>query len=505
MIDAHCGKQLAEKGLSHRAHRRRPRRCWSRRATTPRSAPGRCGAPSSATSRTSSRRLLERQLQPGTVILVDGDDDDTVLTANGEEIGAPIDDLPHARHRRAASSGRRADHAARVRRRRVVARRSPRRELRPAPPARQWRRQRPRRLHLRPVRPPGGASGSATAPTAAPGTRSSKRSSAAAAAGAARPRRARRRRRPAAAAAAAVRSADVVSSADERFSSGIAELDRVLGGGIVPGSLVLVGGEPGIGKSTLLLQVLDARRPPAGARCCSSAARSRRRRSRCAPSASAARPGDIDVLAETELETVLEARRRARRPALVVVDSVQTLYSDALHVGAGQREPGARGDRAASCAWPRTRGAAVFLVGHVTKEGAIAGPRVLEHMVDTVLQFEGDRDRFFRTAARRQEPLRLHQRARRLRDGRARPRGRAPTPPRSSSAERGAGAARACTSPSRARAASWSRSRRSSTRPSWRCRAASRPVSTAIAWPCSWPSSAATAASLWQVPTFLLT
>jgi DNA repair protein RadA/Sms len=190
-----------------------------------------------------------------------------------------------------------------------------------------------------------------------------------------------------------VRLSEVVSSATERFSSGIEELDRVLGGGIVPGSLVLVGGEPGIGKSTLLLQALDnvaAGRPALLVCGEESAAQVKMRAERICKGA-----GNIDVLAETELELVLEAVAAAR-PALVVVDSVQTLYSSAFTSAPGSvsqvREAAGRFLRLA-----KDTGAAVVLVGHVTKEGAIAGPRVLEHMVDTVLQFEGDRYRFYRT------------------------------------------------------------------------------------------------------------
>ncbi len=169
----------------------------------------------------------------------------------------------------------------------------------------------------------------------------------------------------------------------------------MLGGGIVPGSLVLVGGEPGIGKSTLLLQVLDAVGAAGGDRpvmlVCGeeSPAQVKMRAERIC-----AAPGVIQVLAETELETILEVLEECR-PALVVVDSVQTLYSDDLSSAPGSvsqvREATSRFLRLA-----KQSGTAVFLVGHVTKDGAIAGPRVLEHMVDTVLQFEGDRNRFFR-------------------------------------------------------------------------------------------------------------
>lgn len=191
-----------------------------------------------------------------------------------------------------------------------------------------------------------------------------------------------------------VRLGDVISSAIDRYPTGIAELDLVLGGGVVPGSLVLVGGEPGIGKSTLLLQALD--RVSASGRSTllvcgeESAAQVKMRAERICSD-----PDGIEVLAETELELVLDAVAAAR-PDLVVIDSVQTLYSEAFTSAPGSvsqvREAASRFLRLA-----KETGAAVLLVGHVTKEGAIAGPRVLEHMVDTVLQFEGDRTRFYRT------------------------------------------------------------------------------------------------------------
>ncbi len=194
--------------------------------------------------------------------------------------------------------------------------------------------------------------------------------------------------------AAPLRLADVVSSAGERFPSGIDELDRVLGGGIVPGSLVLVGGEPGIGKSTLLLQVLDkvAAAGRSALLVCGeeSAGQVKMRAERIC-----ATPGEIAVLAETRLEPVLEAVAGAR-PAVVVVDSVQTLYSDAFTSAPGSVSQ-VREAAGAFLRLAKETGTAVILVGHVTKEGAIAGPRVLEHMVDTTLQFEGDRHRFYRT------------------------------------------------------------------------------------------------------------
>jgi DNA repair protein RadA/Sms len=193
-------------------------------------------------------------------------------------------------------------------------------------------------------------------------------------------------------ASAAVALSDVVSSSEARYTSGIDELDRVLGGGIVPGSVVLVGGEPGIGKSTLLLQVLDrvGRDRPVLLVCGEeSAAQIRMRAERVCES-----PGAIRVLAETEVDAVLGALE-SERPELLVIDSVQTLYSDALSSAPGTVSQ-VREATGLFMRFAKETGTAVFLVGHVTKDGAIAGPRVLEHMVDTVLQFEGDRNRFFR-------------------------------------------------------------------------------------------------------------
>lgn len=186
---------------------------------------------------------------------------------------------------------------------------------------------------------------------------------------------------------------DEVAAEDaQRIPTGIGELDRVLGGGIVPGSVILIGGDPGIGKSTLLLQALAA-------------VEGRLRtlyvtgeESLTQVSLRARRLGlprlDLPVLAETRLEAVLDTLTQAQ-PGLVVIDSVQTLYSDALEAAPGAvsqlRECAARLVR-----WAKSSQCAIVLVGHVTKEGAIAGPRVLEHMVDTVLYFEHDAGSRFR-------------------------------------------------------------------------------------------------------------
>ncbi len=180
-----------------------------------------------------------------------------------------------------------------------------------------------------------------------------------------------------------------------RLSTGIGELDRVLGGGVVPGSLVLIGGSPGIGKSTLTTMAL-ANLVAAGRRTLyvsaeESAAQIKLRAERLAQTAAL----DIPVIAETDLGAVLATLER-ERPDVCVVDSVQTLHAAALTGAPGSvgqvREVAGEIMRVA-----KTHGIAVLLVGHVTKEGALAGPRVLEHLVDCVLQFEGERERTYRT------------------------------------------------------------------------------------------------------------
>jgi DNA repair protein RadA/Sms len=187
---------------------------------------------------------------------------------------------------------------------------------------------------------------------------------------------------------------DVSVERTPRLHTGIGELDRVLGGGLVPGSLVLLGGSPGIGKSTLTNMALG-HLAGAGRRTLyvsgeESAAQIRLRAERLGASAL-----EVPVLAETDLDAVL-ATLRAERPDACVIDSVQTLASAALDSAPGTvgqvREVATRIAEVA-----KHSGTAVLLVGHVTKEGSLAGPRVLEHLVDCVLQFEGERERTYRT------------------------------------------------------------------------------------------------------------
>jgi DNA repair protein RadA/Sms len=186
---------------------------------------------------------------------------------------------------------------------------------------------------------------------------------------------------------------DIEATDVDRTATGLEELDRALGGGVVEGGVVLIGGDPGIGKSTLLLQALDAlqRRgmntlyvtgEESGAQV---ALRSRRL---------GLDNSQVQVLAEIQLEKIL-ATLQTERPHIAVIDSIQTVYSDQLTSAPGSvaqvRECAAHLTRAA-----KATGTAIVLVGHVTKEGALAGPRVLEHMVDTVLYFEGDTHSSFR-------------------------------------------------------------------------------------------------------------
>ena len=188
------------------------------------------------------------------------------------------------------------------------------------------------------------------------------------------------------------RLSEVARREETRVATGVAEFDRVLGGGLVAGAVVLIGGDPGIGKSTLMLQALCAMGANHKVLYVSgeeSAQQIALRARRLALDAAA-----LHQIAEINLEKIL-ALLQAEKPAVAVIDSIQTLYSEVLQSAPGSvaqvRECAAQLTRLA-----KSSGITVILVGHVTKEGALAGPRVLEHIVDTVLYFEGDTHSSFR-------------------------------------------------------------------------------------------------------------
>ncbi|MDQ3606175.1 MAG: DNA repair protein RadA [Gemmatimonadota bacterium] len=185
---------------------------------------------------------------------------------------------------------------------------------------------------------------------------------------------------------APVRLREIEGTETRRWSTGLAEFDFVLGGGIVPGSVVLIGGEPGIGKSTILLQVA-ARLEAAGLSTLYVSGEESLFQVRLRADRLGGAAGEVTTLAETELETVL-LRAAESAPRVLLVDSIQTVYTPDLEGAPGNvgqvRECAARLQRFA-----KQTGTATFLVGHVTKGGGIAGPKTLEHIVDTVLYFEG--------------------------------------------------------------------------------------------------------------------
>jgi len=186
---------------------------------------------------------------------------------------------------------------------------------------------------------------------------------------------------------------DVPAQAETRVASSITELDRVLGGGIVPGSLVLIGGDPGIGKSTLLLQAMHKLAEQVGEVLYvsgeESASQTRLRGERLG----ASHPRLL-ILAENSLEAIL-AHAATLKPRAMVVDSIQTVWTSSLESAPGSVSQ-VRESAGKLMVLAKGSGIPVFIVGHVTKDGAIAGPRVLEHMVDTVLYFEGDGSHPFR-------------------------------------------------------------------------------------------------------------
>ncbi len=185
----------------------------------------------------------------------------------------------------------------------------------------------------------------------------------------------------------------VVVTESDRTKTGLAEFDRVLGGGIVDGSLILIGGDPGIGKSTLMLQVLSSL-SGAGKKCLYVSGEESVRQISMRGQRLQSRGKDMYVVSETDLDTILALVGQTRYDALVI-DSIQTVFHPDIASTPGSvtqiREAAMQFMKLA-----KSTGLPIFLVGHVTKVGAIAGPRIMEHMVDTVLYFEGDKNHIFR-------------------------------------------------------------------------------------------------------------
>lgn len=185
----------------------------------------------------------------------------------------------------------------------------------------------------------------------------------------------------------------VQTDREERVCTGIGELDRVLGGGIVPGSLVLVGGDPGIGKSTLLLQVCQ-RLTERKQKLLYISGEESLKQIKLRADRMGTFTDDLLLLCETNIETIRSVIEK-ERPSLVVVDSIQTMYSEEVSSAPGSVSQ-VREATNIFMQIAKGMGISIFIVGHVTKEGTVAGPRVLEHMVDTVLYFEGDRHASYR-------------------------------------------------------------------------------------------------------------
>ncbi len=187
---------------------------------------------------------------------------------------------------------------------------------------------------------------------------------------------------------APVAYSDIESQTEARTSSGIAEFDRVLGGGIVPGSMVLIGGEPGIGKSTLLLQIAD-KISAGGASVLYVSGEESERQIKMRGERLGVEATNLYLLPETNLESILDAVERVS-PGAVVVDSIQTVFSSKIESAPGSVSQ-VREMANQFLLLAKSQTIPVFLIGHVTKEGALAGPKALEHIVDTVLYFEGER------------------------------------------------------------------------------------------------------------------
>lgn len=186
---------------------------------------------------------------------------------------------------------------------------------------------------------------------------------------------------------------EITIAAEDKVLTGIGELDRVLGGGIVQGSLTLVGGDPGIGKSTLLLQVCH-RLSEAGHKVLYISGEESQVQIKMRADRIGSFSSDMLLLCETRLDAVAEVIRQ-KKPEMVVIDSIQTMYNEEVSAAPGSVSQ-VRESTGVLLQLAKGLGVSVFIVGHVTKEGTVAGPRVLEHMVDTVLYFEGDRHASYR-------------------------------------------------------------------------------------------------------------
>ena len=181
---------------------------------------------------------------------------------------------------------------------------------------------------------------------------------------------------------------EIESQDDVRIPSGVTEFDRVLGGGIVPGTLVLIGGDPGIGKSTLLLQVAD-KLSAAGSLVLYVSGEESERQIKLRGERLAVEAKNVYLLPETNLENVSSEIERLK-PGAIIVDSIQTVFSGAIDSAPGSVSQ-VREVAHQFLLLAKNRGIPIFLIGHITKEGSIAGPKILEHIVDTVLYFEGER------------------------------------------------------------------------------------------------------------------
>src|SRR5918999_4496028 len=188
--------------------------------------------------------------------------------------------------------------------------------------------------------------------------------------------------------AKAISYSEIESQDDTRVSSGVTEFDRVLGGGIVPGTLVLLGGDPGIGKSTLLLQVAD-KLSGQGARVLYVSGEESERQIKMRGERLGVVAENLYLLPETNLENILDEVERGE-PGAIIVDSIQTVFSSKIESAPGSVSQ-VREVAGQFLMLAKNRTIPVFLIGHVTKEGSIAGPKALEHIVDTVLYFEGER------------------------------------------------------------------------------------------------------------------